>query len=405
MIQRLLTLVFILGWAGAIEGDLVPDGPGRMHGWVPEDVPVLRGIYLEDGSMCHEQWAEVLQVLGWAYLRSARNVYNGNHGALLRSTVNHLAERTGHPELPNLPFCTMGYSRFSGIHKIVIEGYPNQLLTFANGWDLGANESEGLRTPNVKVANEIEDLFSMDRSRGAQSLGPPWNRAEKGPLRCFHIAWRMGHSNWIVQNFMMAYQDQLHRLRVPADWDPLKGPPKLRVITEPEGWLADNSGFWRPVKEPVADDLLIAAYADYPAERRAFASWLPDRETAWLYRAACSRYPWGKFTQPCEPWLETSPTGVHNALGLKAGTPAPVSIRLDIPDAAKVELFAWSQPVGSTTTFIGGELGTTRNATASLTWTPSSSRIWPLLAKVTRTDGRTGWLHPIVLPVHPAREL
>lgn len=399
-----------LSIAAAIDADTAGDGPGRMHGWVPEDVPVLRGLMLEDGIAHHEQWAEILRVMGWGYLRSARNTYNGDHGALLRSTVSHLAARTGHPELVHVPICTYGYSRFSGINLIVTKGLPGQLLSFANGFDQGSRDGDGPHTPNLKIATDVEDVFSADRSRRAESLGPPWLRSTSGTQRAFFIQWRKIHTVAEVIPFAMAYWDQVHRLRVPADWDPRKGPAELRSIPETEGWLADTTGFWTPVEQPAPDDLLIAPFNDFPADRRDRASWLPDRETAFLYRAATSRFPWGRIVAPCKPYDGAGDLGdgshstYHNALGLRVGIAVTITAQVTIPDAAKAEAFVWSEPVGSSTTFVGGELGTTRNATASFTWTPPSSRIWPIMIRMTRADGRVNWLHPAVVPVHPARE-
>lgn len=404
---RWILLTLVCAALAATDSDHTPEGPGRMQGWVPEDVPVLRGMFLEDGSMTHDRWAEMLRVMGWGYLRAARNMYNGDHGALLNCTLNHLAARTGHPEIPILPICTLGYSRFSGIHMIVVKGRPGQLLSFASGFDPGLKDAETNRTPNIKVATDVEDLFSADRSRQATSLGPPWLRVDKGTRRCFVIQWRQIHTIADAIPFAMAYWDQVQRLRVPADWDPRSGKPAvLREIPETEGWLADTVPFWTPVEKPAPDDIGIAPYSEFPADRRDRAAWLPDRETAWLLRAITARFPWGRIESPCLPYAPTDGihTAHHNALGLRVGTPVAISVRITVPDAAKVEAFVWSEAIGSTATITGGELGTTRNGTASFTWTPPASRIWPIMIRVTRADGKVGWLHPAVVPVHPARD-
>jgi hypothetical protein len=375
------------------------DAPGRIDGWVPEDVPVLRGIFFEDGSRLLDEWQDVLRLWGYAGMRGAMFAYQGDRDAAIRAAMTRLAERTGHPEILHLPVVASGFSRFSSNADSFANRFPGRVISYASGFDPRYPvDSASQRTPNVKIANEVEDIFAGDRTRRA--LGPAWTRSGR-PLRAFCPQWREIHAFSTVNPFLMAYWDQVQRLRVPADWDPRSGAATLRPVTTEQGWLGDTSGFWSLPEAAAADDPLIAPIAEFPADRADRAAWLPDRETAWLWRAWSSRNPWGSLESPCKPWEPDA--GHHLALDLRAGTPVTVTIRVTIPDAAKIEAWAWCEPIGATTAFTGGELGGTSRATATFTWTPAASRVWPILVRVTRRDGGVGWITPAVVPVWPAR--
>lgn len=384
-----------------VAADAVPqrDGGGRIDGWVPEGVAVVRGIWFDDGARWIDDWHEVLTLWGYAHLRGAMHSYQGDKDAAIRAAIASLAERSGHPELVHAPLFASGYSRFSGNADSLANRFPGRVLSYASGFDpRHPPTSEAMRIPNVKIATEVEDIFTGDRNR--RKFGDPWTRDGR-PLRAFCPQWREIHSFSTITPFLMAYWDQIQRLRVPADWDPRSGPPALRMIAEDEGWLGDTTGFWTPPETPAPDDPLIAPVADFPAERRARAAWLPDRETAWLWRAWTSRSPWGAFISPCRPWEQGA--GHHRALGLRVGAPVTLRVRVTVPDAQKVEAWAWCAPIGATDRIEGGVMGSTKDGVATLTWTPSESRVVPLLVRITRAGGAVGWITPVVVPIHPAR--
>ncbi|MFM2092787.1 MAG: hypothetical protein RLZZ127_3276, partial [Planctomycetota bacterium] len=373
-----LLLTAVAVFAG--EAAQMRDAGGRIAGWVPEDTPVLRGMYFSDGDFPLDDWQEVLALWGYGHLRGAMHAYKGDRDAAIRDAIDRLAERTGHPELRNVPIVISGFSRFSGNADSLADRFPGRVLSYASGFDPGGRrpaDAESLRIPSVKIANEVEDIFAADRTRSA--LGPRWQRTP-WPLRAHCPQWREIHAFEAVKPFLMAYWDQVQRLRVPAGWDPRSGAPAMGFPAESSGWLGDTTGFWTMPATPAADDPRIAAFADMPAELRATAAWLPDEDTAWLWRAWTSRNPWAAFEQPCKPW--EAGARHHVGLGLRVGATVAVTVRLGIPDASAVELWAWREPVGRTTAFAGGDLGGTRNAVASFTWTPRESRVVPLLARV-----------------------
>lgn len=397
--MRIQVLLVLMGALVAAESTPQRDGGGRIDGWVPEDAPVLRGVFFEDGSRMLDDWHEVLGLWGYAHLRGAMHAYTGDRDQAIGDALARLAERTGHPEIPHLPLLAIGYSRFSGNASTLANRFPGRVISFASGFDLRGLplDSPAQQTPNIKIATEVEDIFAGDRSR--RQLGQPWTR-EAWPLRAFVPQWREIHTVSTVSPFLMAYWDQVQRLRVPADWDPRTGPATLRAIPEEAGWLGDTSGFWNLPDTPAADDPVIAPVAEFPAERRARAAWLPDRETAWLWRAWSARQPWAAIEAPCRSWQPGA--GHHLALGLRVGQPVTIRIRLTIPDAARVECWAWCDPIADLTAITGGAPGTT-DAIVTCTWSPTAARVWPILVRITRQDGRVGWITPIAVPVHPQR--
>lgn len=399
--RAFLLLVSAVCLINAADAEMQRVAPGRLDGWVPDSARVVRGIYLDDGGRPLADWHEVLALWGYAHLRGAMHSYQGDRDAAIRAAISELSRRSGYPELEHAPIVVSGFSRFSGNADSLADRFPGRVIGYASGFDPRnrAAGSESLLIPSVKIANEVEDIFAGDRQR--RTLGPVWTR-ESWPLRSFCPQWREIHSFGKITPFLMAYWDQLQRLRVPSGWDPRSGPPALRLVGLDAGWLGDTTGFWSLPEAAAPDDPLIAPVREFPAERAGRAAWLPDRETAWLWRAWCSRNPWGSFEGPCRPWEEGA--GHHLALGLRVGAPVSLRVRILVPDAEQVEAFAWSAPIGVTRTIEGGTLGGTLQGVATIDWTPTESRVVPLLVRVTRRGGAAGWITPVVVPVHPSPE-
>jgi hypothetical protein len=71
--------------------------------------------------------------------------------------------------------------------------------------------------------------------------------------------------------------------RIPKDWDPRSGPARLLDMKQEHGWLGDRSTMGSHMAT-------VASWSEYTGDKSA-AAWFPDRATAYVWRAWCSKFP------------------------------------------------------------------------------------------------------------------
>ena len=108
--------------------------------------------------------------------------------------------------------------------------------------------------------------------------------------------WGEGPRGTKTLPIVMAFIRTAYHLRVPADADPSKGPPRLIDAAEEEGWLGknldgvrvrDQKFQWSWEKPVVVGQLLeIAPYGQFAGDKSE-ASWLPGEEYARKWREFC----------------------------------------------------------------------------------------------------------------------
>ena len=108
----------------------------------------------------------------------------------------------------------------------------------------------------------------------------------------------------------LPFLDHVVRLRYPADADPTRGPVKLKQLTLESGWLADNASWTSGLTR-------IAAYGDYQGDKSA-ASWLPDQDLAFIYRAFAT------YNRPLKIVIPN--LGATNTLAINAGADLPIVV-------------------------------------------------------------------------------
>ncbi len=435
--RRLLvaTLVLISAAGPAHAGGMEPIWLGTpfLEGWVPEDARAIRGVLVMNGWPNDGRWQEAAEFWDFAILRINTDKYATDEiqtdpklaplrkpfaplAHALAYGLKELGRRTGHPEINHAPLVTSGFSRYSPSAPKYLQWFPDRALCFMNGNSGGPAIKKGDKdaelvwheTPSMGLQSEWENIFSGgDKTKLLDS----WWRRPDGNLAMAAIHWRVYHAPKTFADLGIIFVDQVIQARIPADWDPTKGPAKLKPVKESDGWLGSHKGWRVPVEKIFETDnsnAHIAPYARFEHDKQR-ASWLISEEMAWSWRAYSSRYPRARITEPGTSNLvlhqdpQPAPLG-HLETGVRAGQPFTASAICHVPNMAKLEFFAHNVKLGQTTKFTGGEavLGNTMRATGSIQATIVKPGIYGLLVRYTTADGQTGWARPLPLIVWPA---
>jgi len=183
-----------------------------------------------------------------------------------------------HPEIANLPLIARGSSN-AGVTAYSLACYvPDRMICFTPNvgprYNPATPPEEALLAPALMHVGPRDPFFrdGVERTRqlfaAARPQGARWAwDAEKDK------AHEIGH----IDPVDMRYYETCIRLRLPEGADASEGPVKLVTIPLEAGWLADptswDSGLTR-----------IAPWDEYDGDRDS-AVWLPDADTAYLYRA------------------------------------------------------------------------------------------------------------------------
>ncbi len=431
----LVTMFAAVSPAAALDMESIWLGTPFMEGWVPADARTLRGVLVMNGWPNDGRWREAAKYWKFAVLRINTDGYGGddipddpNYAALkkgnavrvhaLAKGLEVLAQRTGHPELKHVPIVASGFSRYSNSASQFMAAFPKRALCFMNGNGGGSAVKDGdstgaliwQKTPSLGLQNEWENIFSGgDKTK----LLPRWWRRPKGNKAAAAIHWRVYHNPKTFADLGIVFIDQVIRARIPADWDPARGPAKLKPLSSDKAWLGSHEGWHVPVEKIFQTDVdspKIAPIEKFTGDRER-TSWLISEEFAWNWRAYSSRYPKARIIQPGHSNLvlhqdaQPAPLG-HLETGVRAGKPFPVAAISHVPDLKSIEFFANNISLGKTTRFTGGEtaLGNTVKAIGGVEATIKTPGIYGIMARYTTTDDATGWTRPMPMVVWPTDE-
>ncbi len=204
-------------------------------------------------------------------------VYPRLAGVIVRA-MEDWAALGHHPEIAHLPFIARGSSN-AGITAYSLACYvPERMICFTPNvgprYNPGRPPEEALLVPALMHigptdrffpdgVEQTRELFAAVRPEGARWA---WD-AEKDK----------GHEIGHIDPVDMKYYESAIRMRLPAGADAAEGPVTLRTIPEEDGWLADPTSWDSGLTH-------IAPWDEYEGDRAA-AVWLPDADTAYLYRS------------------------------------------------------------------------------------------------------------------------
>ena len=257
--------------------------------WIPPTVPVARAalLFMSGEPFSLPDWRKAAQDLGMAMVLVGGSYAERKqlhfafrdgdwlvHQALLRAGADLVR-----PELANLPWVPWGLSGWGSAGALLRNRRPEALLGCLpyHGCDSLREDPFAECTPEAMSVPVVFSVGSNDLGGHQDGMVARLLRGRpKGELLAYLREPGAAHVGTGPLSFQAAWIAAVMKKRLPLDWDPRQGPPKMRTIAESDGWLGD----------PMTGE--IASWADFTTDR-ARASWLPD-ETAAIE--------WQKVTRP-----------------------------------------------------------------------------------------------------------
>lgn len=331
----------------------------QMRMYVPDGLTVIRGILLygngaggDDRSKANRaHYQAFADNTGFAivatarmdrYMRSAAEIgsnYNtwappggGGDGRRLTEGLEQLAAAAGHPELLNAPVIFWG---FSGAGQMAYEynaWKPERTIAYSLNkgryYTTEISSDQARRTPGILFAgqNDPEPL----RRQNIEEVYRENKGAPGGALWAYMLEQGKVHEEGDVDHVLLKFFHNMIRLRYPAGETPVAGPVTLKDVPAATGWLADQTTWQTP--NGMTAIAPIATYAGDPVN----PSWLPDKDTAFLFRALSS---WSR------PLSITTSSQVY-----AAGAPVTITVNTSaFPDWTKLEFCNGAVKLGEVT--------------------------------------------------------
>jgi hypothetical protein len=275
--------------------DLTYSPYGALRVWIPDSVPTIRGIilYINYGYQgntpdladvrdftTNNEWQAFCRTVGFALVatRQINPDSVGRDDNAMNVGLTRLAAASGHSELSYAPIAPLGMSNGGASAYNYNAFYPLRTISFATN-KAGTNEvqtlsSAALNTPGMLI--ESENNCNCD---DGQLTNFQTNRSAGGLLG-FLDEPHFTHQNGYSANFIMKFYYNMVEQRVPTNLFAFATTLPLTPLFEANGWLGDNSTWKNSV-------MTIADYGSYSGDRRA-ASWMPDEDSAFLWRAVGS---------------------------------------------------------------------------------------------------------------------
>lgn len=370
-------------------------GPVDVKLFLPGSAKEIKGLVVHAanyGLKTDDRWAELCRQLDWGHV--AMNIPNvqkaTNRGAALNAAIDEglkeFAQKSGHPELVNVPMAGTGHSA-GGLVTNILFKRPERALAYTIdcGWVVDPAKLQGNtgQIPALFTIGSIPDAFKMLPSIDnnyfpARKAGNPWG---------FGLQWGCAHDFGNAATLQIPWIRSIARLRIPADASAKNGVIPLRDVKLEDGWLGDYS----TIKglSPT-----IAPWAEYKGDKAA-AVWLPDCYVAHVWQAWQAKFP--------PVILEASgpegKLGVFNpkksrSLTVSPGDDITLSISLAKDDGSsgtvkKVEYFDGDNDLGRGETFV---------------WKSPRPGTYAVYARYELADGRTGSTHPALVIVRSAKK-
>jgi endo-1,4-beta-xylanase len=271
------------------------DGKAMIKLWVPPHASPVRGILISGhggGSGDSRSFArdENMQAFAarFGFGLAGLHTFPGGRiyaqgGKVFFDALDAFAAYGNNSELANVPFAVFGSSNGGATAYGFANYAPQRCLCFVSNVAAGGNPpvptDDALKVPGIFVMGRF-DPFNR-AMEGVGRLATLMAGARTRGARWAMIIEDKGHEDGVAFDVYAKLLEQSIKLRYPADADPRQGPVQLNEIPEDAGWLADMST-WESGLTTIAD------YASYHGDKQA-ASWLLDKDMAYVYRGAATR--------------------------------------------------------------------------------------------------------------------
>ena len=270
------------------------NGVQMLSMWVPPDADPVRGVFIsgnpggiggDNRGLTRDAGFQAFAArhdFGLLGLHSFPGRMVHTEGAeLILGVMKDFAALGFHPEIANLPFITFGNSNGGITSYAMVCSAPERAICFTSNvgprYNPPVPSDAALQVPGVLIVGTRDPFFdtgvedTRELVHAARARGARWAwLAEQDKA---HEVGRIFDLNAKFYDYCIGRR--LPDLDAPGG-SPLDGPVTLRPVPLAEGWLADDTSWESGLT-------VVAPYAEYAGDRDT-ASWLPDRDTAFLYR-------------------------------------------------------------------------------------------------------------------------
>jgi len=293
--------------------------------WLPAGVQAVRGAMCNPFSRdeaVSNHWKAMCRHWKFAFVQTDFDAVKKEEFSLLKTALDQLATKCGHPEIATVPMCFTGMSRGGGMSMQLAELMPERTIASVPVCLEVGPASEATRQIPVltvfgeKDGSQMAKLFArlpLERKQGAQ-----WSIA---------IQWGRGHEFGQANNLSFVLLDEVISRRLPQEIVAGK-PVALKTITLEDGWLGDPANWGKDGRRPT-----ISSWKDFKGDRE-LACWFPTQRVA----AA-----WQAFVRGSKDVTIAEPAGLGDGqkfVSHSAGKPLAVKINVNAKiTPTKVELW------------------------------------------------------------------
>jgi len=249
--------------------------------FIPKEARPVQGLLVHVFNYkmkTHDRNATLCRELKWAHINTIISRKENNRPKKIRHAINvalkEFAEKTKMPELVHVPRAGTGFSA-GGMVIQVLETEPDKMLT-------NAISCSWVRDPaKMGEAASIPELFIIGAEPDGFKMLPAIEKFYE-PAIGQQRPWALGLQHQCKHDWansgtlMMPWIKAIARMRYPKQVDPSK-PIPLRPIKFQEGWRGDRT----TINGTFAK---VAPSADFKGDNKT-TTWLPDRATAYVWRA------------------------------------------------------------------------------------------------------------------------
>jgi hypothetical protein len=330
--------------------DPIYDSSQSLEIFIPSGIKTLRGIYFDNYpypsltpsandfgwrnsvSQGHLLAARQIAALwGFAYLHGPLLEVDGGISSeinLIEAALKEFAAQTGHMELPNLPMIVEGGSR---------TGNWCQEASPIIGHKLIACMTSVADYKNLPTAYDIPiTVLPGEEDSAGEKVSSTRAPRSKGALITTALLRGEGHICGYCRDFAWPFFDEMIKLRMPSDWNPLNAAAKLTKLPTRIGWVG-LINTWRKIrrveqfKKPLTN-----------------TAWLPTKSLAFLWRATVLTDPKVTIEAPVTQRRWAHGLG-EEPLYFKANEPLELRASSSIPLKRPLVFFAGSTLLGKAT--------------------------------------------------------
>lgn len=249
--------------------------------FLPEGVEVYRGLLLHVANYRmnpSNRWTELARELQFGHVVMQMDMRRNQRPRILaqalRVSLPVLAEKSGHPELQRIPLAGLGHSA-GGMALNVLAQTPERMLTTTIdcSWVGNSEQFPELKnTPMLFTLGAIPDGFNMIPA--IEERYDPARR--KGFLYGLGFEWDKAHTFGNAGTLFAQWIKSVAAERLPEAVN-RDEEVKLKDIAEEDGWLGDRETWESHLPT-------VAPWREYEGDKSK-AVWLPDRATAYIWRA------------------------------------------------------------------------------------------------------------------------